>query len=151
MGTNEKVLLRIVVESPPAGVDFGIQSGKGSTYETVGTQRSRGKDLRFEIEIGMREGSDEPRFAGPFVQGSAPNQFIYIDIGEFAGQKGGWSRRMKIPLTGISENMVRRTASGKSLLETRVPGTAKDGGPNCATVKAFPGWRCAERMKADEG
>lgn len=145
MGTIQKVPLRIVVESPPAGVDFGIQSGKGSAYETVGTQRARGTDLRFEIEIGVREGSDQPRFTGPFVQRSAPNQFIYIDIGEFAGQKGGWSRRMKIPLTGISHNMIRRTASGKSLLETRVAGTAKDGGPNCATVKPFQGWRVTTR------
>jgi hypothetical protein len=26
------------------------------------------------------------------------------------------------------------------LLETRVPGTGRDGGPNCGTVKPFTGW-----------
>jgi hypothetical protein len=32
-------------------------------------------------------------------------------------------------------------ANPQLLFEAIVPGTGKDGGPNCATVKPFAGWR----------
>ena len=34
-----ELTLRIVIEQPPAGVDFGLQKGRGNAYETVQTQR----------------------------------------------------------------------------------------------------------------
>jgi hypothetical protein len=37
--------LRIIIEQPPPGVDFGMQKGNGDAYETVQTQRSGGGDL----------------------------------------------------------------------------------------------------------
>jgi len=30
-------------------------------------------------------------------------------------------------------------------METSIPGTGKDGGPNCATVKPFNGWKIIEK------
>jgi hypothetical protein len=39
--------LRIVLEKPTAGVDFGLQRGRGSDYEVVAKQRSKGGDLEF--------------------------------------------------------------------------------------------------------
>jgi hypothetical protein len=70
------------------------------------------------------------------------NRFIYIDIGTAAGQADIWSRRLKIPLTGITWSVIDQVnASSKAVLETHVPGTGKDGSPNCATVKPFDGWR----------
>jgi hypothetical protein len=51
------------------------------------------------------------------------------------------SRRLKIPLRDISSDTIRQMLADPSLvLETKVPGTGKDGGPNCATVKPFSGW-----------
>jgi hypothetical protein len=95
--------LRIVLDKPPADVAFGLQSGKGRAYRTVQTQSSKGEDLSFDFSIQVKEGTDEPKFAGPFVQGSSTGRFIYFDIGQFAGQKDScWNRRLKIPLTGIS-------------------------------------------------
>ena len=41
----------------------------------------------------------------------------------------------------ITWDMVKKAAGGKRVLETRVPGTAKDGSPTCATVKPFAGWK----------
>jgi len=35
------VMLRIVLEKPPAEVDFGVQKGRSSDYETIQTQRSK--------------------------------------------------------------------------------------------------------------
>ena len=43
--------LRIVLVAPPAGVDFGLQDGKGSDYRTIQKQRSRGADLSFDCTV----------------------------------------------------------------------------------------------------
>ena len=36
-------------------------------------------------------------------------------------------------------------ANPNLIMETSVPGTGKDGGPNCATVKPFNGWKIIKR------
>jgi Family of unknown function (DUF5990) len=135
-----ELILRIILEQPPAGVDFGLQKGSGSTYETVQTQRSKGKDLKFEFQPNIKEGVSDSMAAlgGPFVQGPPKQRFVYLDIGMCAGQADTiWSRRLKIPLEGIPAKALQ---SG-GVLEARVPGTGRDGGPNCATVKEFDGWK----------
>jgi hypothetical protein len=76
------------------------------------------------------------------VQGPAGERFVYLDIGTYAGQKDScWSRRLKVPLSGITWDIIDRMEKSRAVLETRVPGTGKDGGPNCATVKPFDGWK----------
>jgi len=140
-----ELTLRIIVEQPPSGVDFGLQKGSGSVYETVQKQRSQGKDLIFEFQPLIREGISDTLAAlsGPFVQGPRDQRFVYIDIGKAAGQHDTiWSRRLKIPLTGIPAKSVRTGG----VLEARVPGTGRDGGPNCATVKDFEGWTAPSRQ-----
>ena len=37
------------------------------------------------------------------------------------------------------------TKDTNKILEARVPGTGKDNGPNCATVKPFAGWHISNR------
>ena len=138
-----EITLRIVLEAPPPGVDFGIQKGRGSLFEVIQKQRSKGPDLSFEFSVGVRnaDGSGTPDFSGPIVQGPRGGRFVYVDIGTIAGQLDTpWSRRLKVPLTGITADQIRRASSGGSALETRVPGTGKDGGPSCASVKDFAGW-----------
>jgi hypothetical protein len=141
---DSEITLRIVLEAPPPGVDFGIQKGRGSLFEVIQKHRSNGTDLSFEFSVGVRnaDGSDTPDFSGPIVQGPRGGRFVYVDIGKVAGQLDTpWSRRLKVPLTGITAAQVRRTTSGTGgVLETRVPGTGKDGGPSCASVKDFAGW-----------
>ena len=136
---NKEITLRMILEKPVAGVEYGVQKGKGAVYETIQKQKAGFSDLVFEIPVLAK--SDEQgnySWTGPFIQGKAGERFIYIDIGTYAGQVDSpWSRRLKIPLTGIS-NTVMDTLH--PVLVTRVPGTGKDGGPNCATVKPFPGW-----------
>lgn len=136
---DRELALRIILETPTAGVDFGLQKGRGSNYETVQTQRSHGKDLLFECIVRVNRAQDgSPNFLGPFSQGPTGRRFLYIDIGTCAGQtKTCWSRRLKIPLYGITWKMIEAAKR----LETRVPGTGKDGSPACATVKPFPGWK----------
>ena len=141
--------LRIVLAAPPAGVDFGIQEGKGSDYTTIQKQRSKGADLTFEITVTVKDNRDDglPNFLGPLAQGPTTGRFIYIDIGNLAGQSDScWERRIKVPLSGITWELIEKaTADPKLVLEARLPGTGKDGGPSCATVKPAEGWKLCSR------
>jgi hypothetical protein len=132
---DRQVTLRIVLERPPAGVDFAVQKGRGAAYETILKQRSDGGDLSFEFAIGAAAGP-EPRFTGPLVQGPPKERFLYIGIGTYAGQSDTpWSRRLKIHLSGITWKML----DAAPVLEARIPGTGRDGGPACASA-----WRPAD-------
>ena len=136
--------LRIIVEAPPPGVDYALQEGSGSVYELAQKQRSEGRDLTFEFAPAIRDGVSDAMAAlsGPHVHGPPRQRFVYLDIGTCAGQaESCWSRRLKVPLEGITMKMV---AAG-GVLEARVPGTGRDGGPNCATVKEFEGWKPAKK------
>src|SRR6476620_12209431 len=139
--------LRIILEAPPAGVDFGLQEGRGNDYQTVQTQRSKTSDLTFTFTARAKQNtSGEPVFLGPFTQGPADGRFVYLDIGTYAGQKDTeWSRRLKIPLRGISWKMVEQASQSSRLLEARVQGTGRDGGPTCGTIKPFSVWKLARR------
>ena len=139
--------LRIILEAPPAGVDFGLQEGHGNDYQTVQTQRSKTGDLTFTFTARAKQHANgEPVFLGPFTQGPADGRFVYLDIGTYAGQKDTeWSRRLKIPLRGISWKMVEQASQSSRVLEARVQGTGRDGGPTCGTIKPFNGWKLASR------
>lgn len=135
-----ELTLRIIIEQPPAGVDFALQKGSGSAYEPVQRQRSAGNDLTFEFQPSIRAGisNNMAALGGPFVQGPPRQRFVYIDIGTYAGQtESCWSRRLKISLEGVPAKMIRTGG----VLEARIPGTGRDGGPSCATVKDFKGWK----------
>jgi len=140
--------LKITLQKPPAGIDYGLQKGSGNNYEVIGVQRSGVTDLFFELTVeikGDRRKNAEPDFKGPFVQGPVGGRFIYLDIGKYAGQAGELGGRLKIPLTGIAWDIIKQT-NGNSIpvLITMVPGTGKNGGPAYATVKPFEGWQSAD-------
>jgi hypothetical protein len=138
---EQELKLLIVLETPPSGVYYSLQKGGGNNYETIQTQTSVGKDLKFEFNVRVgKQKNGQPNFLGPFTQGPADKRFVYLDIGTMAGQVNTpWTRRLKIPLYGITWELID---SGK-VLTARVPGTGKDGSPSCATVKPFNGWKVA--------
>ncbi|MEI6525823.1 MAG: DUF5990 family protein [Planctomycetota bacterium] len=139
------VPLRIVLVAPPPGVDFGIQEGKGNDYKTISIQRSKVGTLTLDCTINIKgnRADGPPNFAGPISQGPPTGRFIYIDIGKSAGQFDScWQRRIKIPLEGITWEMIDSVLEKpKRLLQATIPGTGKDGGPSCATVKPMDGWK----------
>ena len=141
--------LRIVLVAPPAGVDFGLQDGKGSDYEAIQKQSSKGDDISFDCTVTVKNNRADglPNFLGPLTQGAATGRFIYIDIGKLAGQADScWERRIKVPLGGITWEIIEKaSADPKLALEARLPGTAKDGGPSCATVHPVQGWTICRR------
>jgi hypothetical protein len=136
--------IRLVLVDPPPGVDFGIQRGGGAHYETLFVQQGEQGDVIFAFSLTVTENRKDslPNFKGPFAQGPPASRFIYIDVGTYAGQKNTpWSRRMKVPLQGITWALIKQATSkpGRKLL-ARIPGKGKDGGPNCATVQLLGHW-----------
>jgi len=142
---DRELNFRIVLEKPPAGVDFALQRGRGSAHEIIQKQRSGTHDLVFEFTAMAKAGNKgaAPNLLGPFVQGPPGERFVYVGSGTVAGQADTcWSRRLKVPLRGITSGVVEQVAKdSRAVLEAHVAGTAKDGGPNCATVKPFAGWK----------
>ena len=140
---ESEITLQIILIKPTPDVVFGLQKGSGNNYETIQKQITKSDDLTFTFTIivkGDKSKDKFPRLSGSFVQGPADNKFVYIDIGTYAGQIDTiWSRRLKIPLTGITWKDIE-SLTNNSMLQTSVPGTGRDGGPNCATVKPFAGW-----------
>ena len=140
---ESEITLQIILIKPTPAVVFGLQKGSGNNYETVQKQVSTSEDLIFTFTIkvkGNRSIDKLPKLSGSFAQGPADSKFVYIDIGTYAGQSDSiWSRRLKIPLTGITWKDIDLLTSN-SMMQTTVPGTGRDGGPNCATVKPFDGW-----------
>jgi hypothetical protein len=140
--------LRIIIEKPLAGIDYALQSGSGSKFELVQNQLSGVDDLIFNLTVKVKGKGDEMHdFAGPFIQGSKGDRFIYINIGTYAGNpQSEWGRRLKVPLRDIGRDTIAKLTSNQALvLETRIPGTGKDGTPTCATVKPFDGWHLANQ------
>ena len=101
--------------------------------------------FEFEVRVGTRA-RGEPNFLGPFVQGPPAGRFVYINSGTLAGQADSiWTRRAKVPLTGITRALIERARVAGSTLEAEIAGTGRDGGPACATVPLMSdGWRVAD-------
>lgn len=145
VAVKTEIPIRIVLVDPPDGVDFGVQHGRGSKFEARFVQQRARGDIRFDFSLGLavRQKGKPPNFVGPFAQGPASGRFVYVDVGTYAGQQGTqWSRRMKIPLGGITWPIISKVLSRPdSTLVARIPGTGKDGGPNCATVRLLGDWQ----------
>ena len=141
---DREIQMRIVVIDPPEGVVFALQRGKG---ELISSMMASGADLSFEFTVRVGADKDElPNFLGPYVQGPRGGRFVYINSGLMAGQADScWSRRAKIGLQGITWSLIKQMdATPAGVLEARIAGKGKDGGPACATVKLLgSGWRVA--------
>jgi hypothetical protein len=148
---EQQLSLQIVLIAPPSGVDFGLQKGKGYDYQTIQKQRSSGKDVGFEFVVIVKDNRDDGLLnsLGTLTQGPPTGRFVYINIGKSAGQFDScWDRRIKVPLSGITWDMIHQlSADSKLVLEAHLPGTAKDGGPSCATVHPIEGWKVRSQLK----
>jgi hypothetical protein len=140
--------LRIILQEPVPGIVYGLQKGKGNSYEIVQKQTTTSRDLVFEFTIDVKD-TDKSNcsLVGPFTQGTPLDRFVYLNIGTNAGQIGSpWSRRLKIPIFGITKATIE-SMSDKDMLQCTVPGKGKDGSPSCATVKPFSGWSVVAQSK----
>lgn len=145
---SNQLPFRIILEKPTLDVDYGLQEGQGSAYKTIQTKTSDGSSIVFNFSMKYKLADDEPVFSGAYVHGPSGGRFIYIDIGQMAGQKNSaWSRRIKIPLEGITREMAGKVLNDPGLvIETKLPGEGKDGGPVCGTVRPVNGWKLARTL-----
>ena len=133
--------MRITVVDPPPGVRFRLQRGRADLAAPVG-ESGRAVRFDFEVRVGKRS-TGEPNFLGEFAQGPPNGRFVYVNAGSLAGQNDScWSRRAKIPFAGISWKLIEQAHTSGRRLETGMPGTGRDGGPTCASVKGIV-WRVA--------
>src|SRR5688572_25032086 len=123
---ESEVPMRLVLVDPPAGVDFGIQRGRGAEYESLFVQQRTCGDLFFDFSLTVAESGKNglPNFQGPFAQGTPASRFVYVDVGTYAGQKNThWARRIKVPLQGIGWALIRKAVSKPgSRLTARIAG-----------------------------
>jgi len=131
--------LRVIVIGPPPGVAFAMQRGRADLIPPVSAANGT---LVFEFSLSVADPVSDPvRLTGDFAQGAASARFVYINSGTCAGQADScWSRRAKIPLTGITPRLVRAFFKRGGVLETRIAGAGRDGGPACATVPLISPW-----------
>lgn len=126
------MLLHVTLINPPAGVLFALQDKKNQLSQHI---LSTGANITFQLEIDL-DGKGIAQ--GKFAMGPPVKRFFYINSGTYAGPHGtpqntSWSRRAKVPLTGLPNC---------AEAEAEIKGTAKDGGPACATVPLLNGaWR----------
>lgn len=137
--TDEDLRLRVNVLDPPKDVRFRVQRGRSDLLPPARESRNT-LCFEFAVKVGTRP-TGEPNFLGPFAQGPPDARFVYVNSGTLAGQpESCWSRRAKIPLTGISWALVDAARREDAVIETDMPGGGHDGSPTCATVKGIS-WR----------
>jgi hypothetical protein len=136
--------LRIIVETRRRASI--MRSRRVAAAPTKPIKGSARREMTWRLSLRPRSGTASPTpwppSPVPLCRGPAAGDFVYLDIGTCAGQtESCWSRRLKVPLAGITMKMI---AAGGGV-EARVPGTGRDGGPSCATVKDFDGWKPVKR------
>lgn len=126
-----EIAMRIVIERPVVDVLHSLQAKDG---EPLDPKRSDdGEPLVFDFPIRVGPG---PKFFGDQVRREGPvRRFVYIRVGDLAGDPSSpWSRRMKIDIHDIGEDLLDRAARG-GVIETTIMGTVEDASPVCATVR----------------
>jgi hypothetical protein len=138
-----ELALRIVVQQPVPGQTYCLRRG---LKERVAAVRAADQDLAFEltVRVGDNRPDGGPNLLGPFTQGPPAVRFVYINSGTAAGDPFScYTRAAKVPLTGITWELVRAVADAPgSVLEARIHGRARDGGPACASIPLLDGgWK----------
>lgn len=126
-----EIRMRILIERPVVGVRHSLQAKDGRPLEPKVSRG--GEPLAFDFSVRIAPG---PKFFGDQVRREGPERrFVYVRIGQSAGDcTSPWSRRMKIDIHDLDQDLLDRAASGGTL-ELTVDGTAEDGTPACATVR----------------
>jgi len=146
--TTAELQIILVLTAPPSDVLFAVQHGRDGLLQPYASTADL-ISFAITMNLGPALADGSFNFRGPFAQGTPDDRFIYVNSGTYAGQLGcRWERRAKIKLAGIPRGLVE-TAAGDAncAIEGRIPGTARDGGPVCATVPPLSiGWQLATRF-----
>jgi len=139
MPMGHTITLRVTIENPVPGVTYSLQDGKSAPVDPVVATEA---PLSFDVPVRVAPG---PKFLGEFVRRQGPERrFVYIAIGAQAGDHASpWSRRVKVDIHELPTELLGKALTGR-VLEGRLPGRDKDGGPSCATLRPLNGWQVAD-------
>lgn len=126
------ITFRIVIERPVIGVLHSLQAKDDLPLDPKASLEGEALSFDFPVRIGPG-----PKFFGDQVRREGPERrFVYIRVGQLAGDPASpWSRRIKIDIHDIAQEMLDRAALCGGVVETRIIGTAEDGTPTCATAR----------------
>lgn len=139
----QELPIRITVVHPPKGVTFCVQRGKAALLPPSHADETT-LTFDFTVRVGAQQADGSPNFLGPFTQGTPQERFVYVNAGTLAGQAAStWTRRAKVKLAGITQAMIETVfATPGAVIEARIAGKAKDGGPPAASVLLLGnGWQ----------
>lgn len=136
MTAGQTIVLRLTIEDPLPGVAYSLQD---RTSQPVDAKVAGDGPLSFDAAVRVAAG---PRFLGELVRREGPQRrFVYVAIGAQAGDcASAWSRRVKVDIHTLPAELLEKALAG-AVLEARLPGRDKAGGPACATLKPIGGWR----------
>jgi len=139
-----EIPIRIIVVDPQPGVVIKVQRGRDGLLPPTPEPGAGAGTLKFDFSIRLGDApGGGPRFLGEFVQGPPTARFVYVNSGARAGQAGTcWDRRAKVSLMSIGQATVAEVLRRPGfVLEARISGRARDGGPMCASVPLLgEGW-----------
>ncbi|MBP7549028.1 MAG: hypothetical protein KA761_02010 [Gemmatimonadaceae bacterium] len=143
--TPGDLLLRIRIDAPPSDVAWALQLGRTE----LSPPARRTPHLEFEVTVRVVDGTNgELDFRGAAVQGPRGGRFIYITSGTRAGQRGSpWDRRAKVSIEGLRQLLSKQSGELQAITAAvAFAGTARDGGPSCASVPLLgSGWTISPR------
>ena len=150
MQIEHPISLRLCILQPPPGVHWAVQLGR---HELLPPVRIAHDQVVFEVPLTLgpnARGSVQLR--GAAVQGPAGARFIYVNSGKRAGEPwSGWDRRAKVSLATIDVAALPEL-EGPIVLDGAIQGTARDGGPACASVALIHGaWTLAGALSRAPG
>ena len=149
------IRLRVICLTPPApqhyGAEFGLQDNSTTADWVIhaGKVRPNG-DIYFECEcrVNVDVRTRMANFLGRFAHGGTAQKFLYLSWRPTAWRPEqpdppcpAWLRRMKVHLSSITWSQIDQAARSEGVLEARVQGTGRDGGPSCGSVPLIgKGW-----------
>src|SRR5262245_46054949 len=156
---DQRVSIRVICVSPPRPGDYGAEFGLQDNSTAVDWVIHRGEaekngDIRFECKCRIRYNprTGKPSFLGPFVYGESAKRFLYLSWRPKGWRRGeaepadAWVRRMKVHLSSITSEQIKSVLRSGGVLEAKILGRGRDGGPNCASVQLEGGgWTVKKR------
>lgn len=143
MKTDPPVMLRLRLVHPPPGVRWAVQLGRDGLLPPIQVTPDH---LAFEIPLtlGMNQ-RGVLQLRGAAVQGPPAARFVYVNSGRRAAESSScWDRRAKVSLASVDIAALHQV-SGAIVLKGAINGTARDGGPACASVPLLDGaWTLLE-------
>jgi hypothetical protein len=150
MPPSTPVTLRLTLVHPPPGVRWAVQLGRDALLPPV---RVAPDELVFEVPLTLGPNArGTVQLRGPAIQGPPAARFICVNSGKRAAEFfSRWDRRAKVSVATIDLDALQ-AVNGPVVLDGAIQGTARDGGPACASVALIDGaWQLHKTARYQQG